>query len=130
MSLTTPETLKLSRAADVDIAARAIAQGAIVGHAFGNFYVITTRPDAHIVRQVNLMKGRPADQVGSVTTTREFIPTLFDWDKLPDGLSRATTQQLIDKLFGLGPFGFRGPARDDIPDHLAAFDGPYRTTQV
>src|SRR5262245_51123214 len=116
MSLTTLETVKLSRAADLDIAARPFVLGAVLGDAFGNFYVITARPDAHIGRQVNLMKGRPADQVGSVTTTREFIPTLFDWDNLPDGLSRATTQQLIDKLFGLGPFGFRGPARDDIPD--------------
>lgn len=122
--------LLLSQASDVETTARAIADGAIVGHAFGNFYVITTRPDAEVVRGVNLMKGRPADQVGSVTTTRELVPALFDWSQLPDGLTRPTVQRIIDRLFDLGPFGFRGPAGSHIPDHLAAFDGPYRTTQV
>jgi hypothetical protein len=39
-------------------------------------------------------------------------------------------QALIDRLFEMGPFGFRGPAGAHIPDHLAAFDGPFRTTQV
>jgi hypothetical protein len=63
--------------------------GAVVGHAFGNVYVITTRPDADVVRGVNLMKGRPANQVGSLTTTRELVPALF---------------------------GFRGPAGAHIPD--------------
>jgi hypothetical protein len=129
MTLTT-KTLQLSRADDVQFAARAIADGAVLGHAFGNFYVITTRPDADVVQGVNLMKGRPADQVGSLTTTRELVPNLFDWSKLPDGLTRETAQRIIDRLFGLGPFGFRGPAGDHIPDQLAAFDGPYRTTQV
>src|SRR5690349_6884953 len=101
MTLDTPPTLKLSRDADLQIAARAIANGAVVGHAFGNFYVITTRPDAKVVKGVNLMKGRPADQVGSVTTTREYIPNLFDWDQLPDGLNVEIVQKLIDRLFGL-----------------------------
>jgi hypothetical protein len=125
-----PHALLLSHSADVEAAALAIADGAIVGHAFGNFYVITTRPDAEVVRGVNLMKGRPADQVGSLTTTRELIPALFDWSQLPKGLSRETVQRIFDRLFELGPFGFRGPAGTHIPDHLAAFDGPYRTTQV
>jgi hypothetical protein len=127
---TSSRSLTLSRIEDVEFTAHAIALGGVVGHAFGNFYVITTRPDADVVRGVNLMKGRPADQVGSLTTTRNLVPALFDWSKLPAGLSQEQVQRIIDRLFGLGPFGFRGPAGDHIPDHLAAFDGPYRTTQV
>jgi hypothetical protein len=122
--------LVLSSPADLEAAARAIADGAIVGHAFGNFYVITTRPDADTVRGVNVMKGRPADQVGSLTTSRARIPALFDWSRLPNGLERATVTALIDRLFEFGPFGFRGPAAARVPDHLAAWDGPIRTTQV
>src|SRR4051812_37128912 len=76
----------LSSQANLDSAARAIAAGAVVGHAFANFYVITTRSDADVVCGVNLMKGWPADQVGSLTTTRELVPNLFDWSKLPAGL--------------------------------------------
>jgi hypothetical protein len=41
----------------VAYAASAIAAGDVVGHAFGNFYVITTSPDADIVRGVNLMRA-------------------------------------------------------------------------
>jgi hypothetical protein len=122
--------LVLSSAADAEYTARAIAAGAVVGHAFGNFYVITTRPDADVVRGVNLMKGRPADQVGSLNTTRALIPNLYDWSKLPDGLTRQTVTAIMNRLFGMGPFGFRGPAGAHIPDHLAAMDGPHRTTQV
>jgi hypothetical protein len=129
-AMTVTSTLELSRPADVEHAAHAIADGSVVGHAFGNFYVITTRPDADVVRGVNLMKGRPANQVGSLTTTRNLIPNLFDWSHLPAGLSRETVGALIDTLFGIGPFGFRGPAGEHIPDHLAAFDGAIRTTQV
>ena len=124
------DTFDLSRPADAERAAEAIARGAIVGHAFGNFYVITTRPDSDVVRGVNLMKGRPADQVGSVTTTRKLVPRLFDWSRLPDGLSRTTVDALVDRLFGIGPFGFRGPAAAHVPDHLTAYDGDIRTTQV
>ncbi|MBV9578469.1 MAG: hypothetical protein JO057_07765 [Chloroflexi bacterium] len=123
-------TLDLSHPADAERAAVAIADGAIVGHAFGHFYVITTRPDADVVRGVNVMKGRPANQVGSVTTIRTLIPRLFDWTRLPEGLTRRTVNDLIDRLFSIGPFGFRGPAAAHIPEHLAAYDGEIRTTQV
>jgi hypothetical protein len=70
----TTTTLTLSNSADSEYTAHAIAAGAVVGHAFGNFNVITTRPDAAVVGGVNLMKGRPADQVGSLTTTRALVP--------------------------------------------------------
>ena len=122
--------LHLSNPADAEYAAQALASGAVVGHAFGNFYVISTSPEAAVVRGVNLMKGRPADQVGSLTTTRRLVPRLFDWSRLPDGLARETVMAIMDRLFGLGPFGFRGPAGAHIPAHLAAFDGDARTTQV
>lgn len=124
------DSLDLWRPVDVERAAWLIARGAVLGHAFGNFYVITTRADAEIVRRVNLMKGRPPNQVGSITTTRELVPLLFDWSQLPEGLSHSTVNALMDRLFGLGPFGFRGPAASHIPDHLAALDGEIRTTQV
>src|SRR5215813_4584240 len=70
------------------IAARALATGDVIGHAVANIYVLGAHPAAHIVRAVNLMKGRPPNQVGSVTTTRELVPNLFDWSRLPPGLTR------------------------------------------
>ncbi len=122
--------LLLDHADDVAEAAAVLARGGLVGQAFGNFYVLTTRPDAATVRRVNLLKGRPADQVGSVVTTPPRIPLLFDWAALPQGLSGRAVRSLVDALFELGPFGFRGPAAAYVPDHLAQFDGGVRTTQV
>jgi hypothetical protein len=114
----------------VDAAARALARGGVIGYGFANFYVISTRPNAATVRGVNLMKGRPAEQVGSVMTTRERIPALFDWSRLPVELSQAEVLRLMDALFELGPFGFRGPAAPHMPAHLTHPDGEIITTQV
>ena len=115
---------------DVELAARALAAGAVIGHAFGNFYVITTRPDEATVRSVNLLKGRPVGQVGSITTTPLRIPRVYDWSALPAGLSAHDVLGLMDALFELGPFGFRGPAAPDVPDHLTQLDAGVRTAQV
>ena len=101
-----------------------------VGQGFGNFYVLTTRPDAATVRRINLLKGRPPDQVGSVVTTPLRIPLLFDWAALPEGLTGRAVRSVMDALFELGPFGFRGPAAAHVPDHLAQVDRGVRTTQV
>jgi hypothetical protein len=115
---------------DADDIGREIAEGAVVAQAFANFYGITTRADAVSVRRVNLMKGRPSGQVGSIVTTRPHFPGLFDWSMLPQGLSRALVLELIDLLYESGPFGFRGPAAGHIPAHLSSWDGPVRTTQL
>jgi len=111
-------------------AAHALAEGAVVGHAFGNIYMIATRPDVAIVRRANMMTGRPAGAAGSVTTTRPHIAGLFDWSRLPAGLSPTRVIELMDALFRLGPFGFRGPAAAHLPDHLTSLDGNTRTTLV
>lgn len=115
---------------DVEVAAQALAGDGVIAHAFANFYVISTRPDERIVRRVNLMKGRPADQVGSVMTTPEHIPGLFDWSRLPDGLTRGTVLDLMDTLYRMGPFGFRGPAAAKMPAHLTYPNEGICTTQV
>src|SRR5512133_4324372 len=115
---------------DVAAAARALAAGDVIGHAFGNFYVITTRPDEPTVRSVNLLKGRPVGQVGSITTTPLRIPRVYDWSALPAGLTAHDVLGVMDALFALGPFGFRGPAAADVPDHLTQPDAGVRTAQV
>ncbi len=115
---------------DICRTAGAIAAGTICGQPFANLYPIASRPDAVTVRRVNLMKGRPAHQVGSILTTWRHFPTLFDWARLPEGLDSETVVALIDRLFAIGPFGFRGPAAGHIPDHLASRDGGIRTTQL
>lgn len=115
---------------DLELAATALGAGAVVGHAFANFYVITTRPDAPTVRSVNRMKGRPLDQVGSITTTPLRIPRVYDWSALPAGLAAHEVLGVMDALFALGPFGFRGPAAPDVPDHLTQQDAGVRTAQV
>ena len=115
---------------DVELAARALGAGAVIGHAFGNFYVITTRPDGATVGSVNLLKGRPVGQVGSITTTPLRIPRVYDWSALPGGLAEHYVLGLMDALFALGPFGFRGPAAPRVPDHLTQLDAGVRTAQV
>jgi hypothetical protein len=111
-------------------AARALAAGAIVAHGFANFYVITTRAAADTVRGVNLMKGRPPGQVGSLTGPPAAIPEAWDLRGLPAGLPRRTVLGLVDAFFTLGPFGFRGPAADWVPPHLSELDEDIRTAQV
>jgi hypothetical protein len=126
----TRDALVLGEAADEILAARALALGAVACIGFGNFYAITAHPDLGVVRHVNQIKGRPLDQVGSVTTTREHLAQLFDWDRLPAPLTEARVVELFDALLERGPFGFRGPAAAHLPAHLTMPDGAVRTTQV
>ena len=79
---------------------------------------------------MNFLKGRPENQVGSVTTTRDRYGLLFDWRALPEGLTRDRVLALMDDFFELGPMGFRGPAAPIIPGHCSSLDGETRTTQV
>lgn len=111
-------------------AAAELAAGGVVGHGFGNFYAITARADQASVARVNAMKGRPVDQVGSVTVPPSRIPEQFDWTALPPGLSRRAVLTVMDTFFGLGPFGFRGPAAAHLPAHMTSRDGAALTTQV
>ena len=111
-------------------AARQLADGAVVANAFANFYVITTRGDVETVRRVNRMKGRPPDQVGSITGSPAALWEVWDLDRLPDGLDPRTLRTLIDTFFALGPFGFRGPAARSVPSHLTFPEGGISTAQV
>jgi hypothetical protein len=123
-------TLFLEDPHDRRMAAGMLADGAVLGHGFGNIYAITSRPDATTVRAVNLLKGRPADQVGSITTTPTRLPDAFDWSQLPAGLSRSHALDAVDALLALGPCGFRGPAAAGLPSHLTQRDANVLTTQV
>src|SRR5438477_604310 len=115
---------------DVAWAAIALAGGGVIAQGFANFYVITTRPDIETVRRVNRMKGRPPTQVGSITSTPARIPLAFDWSGLPADLTRKRIRDLMQSLFELGPFGFRGPAASHVPAHLTQLDDGIPTTQV
>lgn len=129
-SMTAPITARRLIGRDAGFAARALDAGAIVAHAFANFYAITTRADEATVRRVNLMKGRPPAQVGSITAPPNAIRDAWDFGELPTGVTRRRILQLVDTFFTLGPFGFRGPAAGHIPPHLTMADGPIITTQV
>jgi hypothetical protein len=120
----------LTDPADSAGAAWALAQGAVIGHGFANFYVITARADRDSVRRVNVMKGRPPAQVGSITVPPSGIPELFDWSRLPSGLTRRSVLGVIDTFYGTGPFGFRGPAAQHLPEHLTFVEDGVRTAQV
>jgi hypothetical protein len=123
-------TLDLDDPPDRAFAAHATALGAALFYSFANFCAIAAHPRLESVQRVNLMKGRPIDQVGSVTTTRDRIDLLFDWDALPDGLAREQIRGLIDDCYARGPMGFRGPAAPGIPDQVVSVDGGARTTQI
>ena len=90
---------------------------------------MTTRADRETVRRVNVMKGRPPEQVGSITTTPSRIPDVYHWSRLPGGLTRRSILGVIDTFFGMGPFGFRGPAAPHVPDNLTFPDGDVTTAQ-
>lgn len=119
---------------DVRTAACLLAAGVAVAHGFANFYGITARGDAATVRHVNVLKGRPVGQVGSVTLPSDRVATAFDLDALPDCLPVRLMADVVEELVRLGPIGFRGPAAGHLPDHLTgrAYTGagPVRTTQV
>jgi tRNA A37 threonylcarbamoyladenosine synthetase subunit TsaC/SUA5/YrdC len=99
-------------------AAEATADGAALFYPFGNFYALAARPDLGGVRALNALKGRPRDQVGSVTTTPEKAKLVFDWDAIE--LPWSALVAVMGDLNALGPIGFRGPASARIPEHLTA----------
>jgi hypothetical protein len=115
---------------DVENVAEDLADGAIVATAFANSYVIVARPHQATVRRIHALTGRSSRQVGSVTTSFDLIPTLFDWSELPSGLPGHAVRALMDELFALGPFGFRGPAAEHVPAHLTLTSAGVRTVQV
>src|SRR2546423_14157670 len=90
--------LQLGEIEDEELAAKAVALGALACHGFGNVYAISTHPSNLVVRYANQVMGRPAEYVGSVTTTRPHIPELFDWSRLPAPLTRDSMLRLIDRL--------------------------------
>lgn len=97
-------------------AAEAVADGRALFYAFGNFAALAARPDLETVRAMNALKGRPLDQVGSVTTTPEKSTRVFDWDQVRVPWSSLIA--VMADLHALGPIGFRGPAAAHIPAHL------------
>jgi 2-isopropylmalate synthase len=123
-------TLDLADPSDRAFAAHATALGAALFYSFGNFCAIAAHPRLESVVRVNLLKGRTENQVGSLTTTRDRFRRLFDWELLPEGLSRDVVLALMDDFYALGPMGFRGPAALGIPGQLTSLDAETRTTQL
>jgi 2-isopropylmalate synthase len=122
--------LDLADTADRALAEQATSLGVAVFYNFGNFCAIAAHPRWDSVKRVNLLKGRPENQVGSLTTTRDRFERVFDWSLLPDGLDRPRVLALMDDFYELGPMGFRGPAAHHVPGHLTSLDEELRTTQV
>ncbi len=115
---------------DTALAATLLAGGAAVAHGFGNIYAITARGDAAGAQRVNALKGRPADQVGSITLPPDRLLSAFDTTALPDELSPELVRRVVDAFARVGPVGFRGPAALHVPAHLTRVDGGVTTTQV
>lgn len=122
--------LVLDDPTDAALAATLLGGGAAVAHGFANFYAITARGDAATVARVNELKGRPPGQVGSITAPPDAVLGPFDLGALPACLTRGRVAAVVDAFMRLGPIGFRGPAADHVPDHLASWADGVRTTQV
>jgi len=120
--------LDIADLGDRRLAAEATAAGAALFYAFGNFCALAARPDLESLQAMNRLKGRPLDQVGSVTTTPEKASRVFDWDRVNVPWS-ALVGTMAD-LNTLGPIGFRGPAAAHIPQHLTVTDQGVRTVQL
>ena len=122
--------LRLGDERHVALAAAALADGVALAHGFASIYALTSRPDADVVRAVNTLKGRPAQQTGSVVTTPSRLLGLFDLAQLPRGLTPQRLLDVVDAVLTAGPCGLRGPAAAHLPDHLCRDDAGVRTTQV
>jgi hypothetical protein len=109
-------------------AAEAAADGSALFYSFGNFCALAARPELESLQAMNMLKGRPLDQVGSVTTTPERAKLVFDWERVT--MSWGSLVAVIADLHALGPIGFRGPASDRVPAHLTVPDNGVRTVQL
>jgi hypothetical protein len=118
--------LNLASHADRRLAAMATTNGAALFYGFGNFCALAAMPDLPSMRRINALKGRPLDQVGSVTADPSRASAVFDWD----GLDRDRIEALMADFTLLGPIGFRGPAAPAVPDHLTVRDRGVRTAQL
>jgi hypothetical protein len=118
--------LNLASGADRRLAAIATTNGASLFYGFGNFCALAAMPDLDSMRRVNALKGRPLDQVGSVTTDPDRAHAVFDWT----GLDRDRIEAVMADFLLLGPIGFRGPASALVPDHLTVMDRGIRTAQL
>lgn len=119
-------------------AGQALAAGIPGFVEFGNFKALMFHPHIESMKTVNVAKGRDEIQVASVVTTKEHIESLVDWDKLPGGLRKEDVMNMIHSFYDrtsvdangsgnphaefAGPFGFRFPAADHIPNHLVSVD--------
>jgi tRNA A37 threonylcarbamoyladenosine synthetase subunit TsaC/SUA5/YrdC len=121
--------LSLSSPSDRRAAARATAGGAALFYGFGNFCALASLPDRASVLRINRLKGRPAQQPGSVTSDPARMQLAFDWSRLPRTLEPETLLVLMTEFHALGPIGFRGPAAARVPDHLTVVDDGVRTAQ-
>src|SRR4051794_31598883 len=99
--------LDIADLADRREAAGATADGAALFYAFGNFCALAARPELESLRAINALKGRPLDQVGSVTTTPERATRVFDRERAR--LLWTAIVAVMADLHALGPIGFRGP---------------------
>src|SRR4051812_14369790 len=77
------ESLTLGDERHEQLAADAVALGAVACHGFGNMYVLSAHPSQPVARYVNQVAGRSADFVSSITTTGEHLSGLFDFTRLP-----------------------------------------------
>jgi tRNA A37 threonylcarbamoyladenosine synthetase subunit TsaC/SUA5/YrdC len=118
--------LNLASAADRRTAAIATVNGASLFYGFGNFCALAAMPDRASMRRVNRLKGRPLDQVGSVTTDPARAHLVFDWE----GIDRVAIEAVMADFLALGPIGFRGPAATRVPEHLTLGDDGTRTAQL
>ena len=122
--------LNLSHPQDRHVAAHALALGIPIFHGFANFYALTFYPHPEVIRSVNAAKGRPIEQLASITTTKSYLENLFDWEQLPHGFTRKQIMTMMHTFFELGPFGFRGPASDSVDSFLIKEIDGKKTIQV
>ncbi|MFI8965588.1 hypothetical protein ACIGO8_26145 [Streptomyces sp. NPDC053493] len=108
-------------------AAEELALGRAVMHGFAHCHAVTTRPDRP---EAAAAGAGVAGRGGGVTTVSSGIAALFDWTRLPAELPRRQVWSLMEELYELGPFGFRGPASDRVPERLTAGRDGVRTVRV
>ncbi|MGK2958495.1 MAG: hypothetical protein ACSLFB_08885 [Acidimicrobiales bacterium] len=120
--------LRLAHPAHLEVAARAVALGAVALHGFANIYVLTGGIASG--KLLNTICGFPAHEPPWVTTPPGSLDAVVDWNRLPDGLEAWEVRAVISELITMGPIGIRLPALASLPNDLVTIKEGVRGLQV
>lgn len=130
-SINIPRLFDMSRSADVERAADALAEGRFGFVHFANIIGLFCEPSASTVGDMNEFKGSERGKPVSITTSWEAVPSVVDRAAFPYQLSPEKALTIASALNRHGPAGVILPASHNVADHLSVMDkGILRSTKT